>query len=193
MFVLTVILVASLAVLCAGLLVPGLSDLLLLGVPCMISGLLLLLRRLWGGGFSTFGKKRWIVLDGSNIMHWKGNGANISPVKDAIQRLSEQGYAPCVVFDANVGYKLFNRYLGDAELAKLLGLPIDRVMVVEKGTAADQIILAAARDHNAQVVTNDRFRDWVDQHPEVAEEGYLVRGGYRSGRLWLSLPRAELP
>ncbi|MCA0945842.1 hypothetical protein LCM08_13060 [Salipiger pacificus] len=193
MFALIVILVVSLTVLCAGLFLPGLADLLLLGVPCVIAGLLLLLRRLWRSGFSLFAKKRWIILDGSNIMHWKGNGADIATVKDAMQRLSEQGYAPCVVFDANVGYKLFNRYLGDTELAKLLGLPVDRVMVVAKGTPADQIILAAARDHNAQVVTNDRFRDWVDQHPEIAGEGYLVRGGYRSGRLWMSLPCVNQP
>ena len=191
MFALIVVLVTSLTLLCAGLLVPGLADLLLLGVPCVMGSLLLLLRRLWSSGFSLFGSKRWIILDGSNVMHWKGNGADIATVKDAIRGLSEQGYTPCVVFDANVGYKLFNRYQGDAELAKLLGLPIDRVMVVAKGTPADEIILAAARDHNAQVVTNDRFRDWIDRHPEVAGEGYLVRGGYRSGRLWLSLPRAE--
>lgn len=64
-------------------------------------------------------------------------------------------------------------------------------MVVPKGQPADGIILAVARDHHAQVVTNDRFRDWLEQHPEVADEGRLVQGGYRAGRLWLSLSRAE--
>ncbi|MBP0482096.1 NYN domain-containing protein [Sagittula salina] len=181
----------SLAVLGAGLLVPGLDDLLLLGVPCVIASLLILLTRLSSSGSSLIFKKRWIILDGSNIMHWKGNGADIATVQDAIQKLSEQGYTPGVVFDANVGYKLRNRYQGEAELAKLLDLPVARVMVVSKGTPADQVILAAARDHNAQVVTNDRFRDWSHQHPEVKDEGHLVRGGYRAGRLWLDLPPAK--
>ncbi|HBT00918.1 MAG TPA: hypothetical protein DEB47_13885, partial [Citreicella sp.] len=104
------------------------------------------------------------------------------------QFLSAQGYAPGVVFDANVGYKLSDRYLDGFALAKLLGLRRDRVTVVARGTPADGVILAAARDHKARVVTNDRYRDWTDQHPEVAENGYLVRGGYRAGRLWLNLP-----
>ncbi|WP_375186406.1 hypothetical protein [Pseudooceanicola sp.] len=133
-------------------------------------------------------KKRWIVLDGSNIMHWKGNGADLATVREVTRRLGEMGYVPCVVFDANAGYKLNNRYQDDAELAKRLGLPSARVLVVAKGTIADEIILSAARDQNARIVTNDRFRDWADQHPEVEEEGHLVRGGYRSGRLWLNLP-----
>lgn len=185
------ILVASLAVLCVGLLVPGLEDLLLLGVPCVIASLLLLLWRLVKSGFSPPSKKRWLILDGSNIMHWKGNGADITTVQQAIQSLREKGYTPCVVFDANVGYKISNRYQGDAELAKLLGLPVNRVMVVAKGTPADEIILAAARDHDAQVVSNDRFRDWIDQHPELANEGHLVRGRYRAGRLRFDLPPAS--
>lgn len=186
-----VILFISLAVLSVGLLVPGHDDLILLGVPCVIASLLLLPAQLRSTGFSLLSKKHWIILDGSNIMYWKGNGADIATVQDAIHSLSEQGYAPSVVFDANVGYKLCNRYQGAAELAKLLDLPIARVMVASKGTPADQVILAAARDKKAQVVTNDRFRDWIDQHPEVANEGYLVQGGYRAGRLWLNAPPAE--
>ena len=192
MFALLFILVVSLALLSAGVFIPGLEDLLLLGVPCAIASLLIVRRRVGRIGSVPFAKKRWIILDGSNIMHWKGNGADIAAVQDAIRCLSEQGYTPGVVFDANVGYKISDHYKGEPELARLLDLPVDRVMVVAKGTPADEVILAAARDHNAQIVTNDRFRDWTDQHPEIAKEGYLVRGGYRSGRLWLDLP-ADLP
>ena len=39
----------------------------------------------------------------------------------------------------------------------------------------------------ARVITNDRFRDWVGDFPEVAQARYLVPGGYRDGRLWLGL------
>ncbi|WP_102227218.1 NYN domain-containing protein [Acidimangrovimonas sediminis] len=188
MFVLLFILILSGAGLVAGLIAPGLSDVLLIAVPCALASLILLLRELRRTGLSLGAKKRWIILDGSNIMHWKGDGPDIAAVKDTIRLLSAQGYVPGVVFDANAGYKLFNRYQNDAALAKLLGLHRDRVMVVSKGTPADEIILAAAREYKAQVVSNDRFRDWADRHPEVAEEGHLVRGGYRSGQLWLNLP-----
>jgi hypothetical protein len=47
--------------------------------------------------------------------------------------------------------------------------------------------LAAAADLGARVVTNDRYRDWVEQHPEVTEPGHLIRGGYKAGKLWLDL------
>jgi hypothetical protein len=61
------------------------------------------------------------------------------------------------------------------------------VMVVAKGVQADGFILQSARDLQARIVSNDRFRDWQDTFPEVASAGYLVQGGYREGRLWLDL------
>ncbi|MCU0912684.1 MAG: hypothetical protein MUE98_15560, partial [Rhodobacteraceae bacterium] len=47
----------------------------------------------------------------------------------------------------------------------------------------------------AQIVTNDRFRDWVERFPEVRQPGHLVRGNYRDGALWLDLgnPAAANP
>lgn len=102
--VLSIILVASLAVLLVGFLVPGLSGLLLMGFPCLIASALLLCGQLWSRRLALFSRKSWFILDGSNIMHWKGKGADIAPVKDAISSLIARGYAPCVVFDANVGY-----------------------------------------------------------------------------------------
>lgn len=95
-----------------------------------------------------------------------------------------------MVFDANAGYLVSDRYLHHGGFGKLLGLPEDRVMVVPKGSPADATVLLAARDLGARIVTNDRYRDWADRHPEVREPGYLIRGGYRDGRLWLGLDRA---
>lgn len=188
MFAPLLLLIISCGGLLAALVVPSLSDLVLLAGPCVVASLILLLRAIWDGGLLHGTQKPWIILDGSNIMHWKGAGPDIVAVKDTIQLLSAKGFAPGVVFDANVGYKLFDRYHDDAALARLLGLSRDRVMVVAKGTPADEVILAAARDHRARVVTNDRYRDWIERHPEIAVDGYLVRGGYRAGKVWLNLP-----
>ena len=60
-------------------------------------------------------------------------------------------------------------------------------MVVDKGNPADPILLSAARDLGARVVSNDRFRDWRENHPELGNPGHLIRGGYRDGRLWLDI------
>ncbi len=127
-----------------------------------------------------------ILVDGSNVMHWKNETPQIATVQAVVQALKARGFAPGVMFDANVGYKIGDSYKCDWELARLLDLPSDHVFVVPGGTPADPYLLNAARELNARIVTRDRFRDWVEAHPEVAEPGFLIRGGYRdSGELWL--------
>ncbi|PRY26733.1 Zc3h12a-like ribonuclease protein [Aliiruegeria haliotis] len=128
-----------------------------------------------------------ILLDGSNVMHWNGGEARLETVRDVLTRLTALGFTPGVVFDANAGYKMAGRYLGDRMLARELGLPLSRVMVVSIGTPADPVLLAAARDLGGRVVSNDRFRDWRPDHPELSEPDHVIRGGYRDGKLWLDV------
>lgn len=127
----------------------------------------------------------WVLVDGSNVMHWQDNTASLAPVQAVVARLAELGYVPGVVFDANAGWKLQGRYLHDNAFARLLGLETRQVLVVEKGTQADPFLLNTAREFGARIVTNDRFRDWVGDYPEVAEPGLLVSGGMQEGRVWL--------
>ena len=208
---------------CAGVAVavilPGMTDLLLLAGPCALASLFLLVRApakpkpepepdaaRWnsvsragqatpevrvqaGGWIKRRPAPRWVVIDGSNVMHWKDGTPQIETLQEVVARLTELGFAPGVVFDANAGYKISGRYQHDWALGKELGLPEDRVMVVPKGTRADPWILAAARDLGARIVTNDRYRDWAEAHPEVSEPGHLIRGGYRDGALWLEVER----
>ena len=180
-----------------GRLVVLLVSLGMLGVGWVVSPELMLL-----GGLCSFGaaallahaylrqRKRGpiLLLDGSNIMHWRGGTPDLAPVRDVIAQVSIQGFTPGVVFDANAGYKLEGRYLHHPALARALGLPSSRVMVVHKGDVADGLILRAARDHGARVISNDRFRDWAGDFPEVARPGFLIRGRYLQGRLELDLP-----
>lgn len=130
-------------------------------------------------------------MDGSNIMHWRDGDPSFDPLHDVIHRLTALGFAPGVMFDANAGYLLAGRYLDDGSMAKRLNLPEDAVVVVAKGSPADPVILTAARDLGAIVITNDRYRDWAEEYPEVKTPGTLVRGGYRSGQLWLECETAK--
>ncbi len=130
-------------------------------------------------------QQRHVLVDGSNVLHWKDDTPQIATVRQVVDRLTDQGFSPGVVFDANAGYKIGDRYRDDAAMAAYLGLPEDRVLVVPKGTPADPVLLATARDLGAPIVTNDRFRDWAETHPEVREPGHLIRGGYADGKLWL--------
>lgn len=156
----------------------------LLGATSALASFVLLLlalfRRGHGGGPP-------ILVDGSNVLHWKNDQPDLASVRAVLKELTALGFSPGVIFDANVGYKIGSHYLDDRHLAKMLKLPEDRVLVVPKGTPADGYLIAAARDLGARVVTNDRFRDWAEANPEVREPGFLIRGGFRDGKLWLDL------
>jgi hypothetical protein len=116
-----------------------------------------------------------VLIDGSNVMHWGGT-PEVETVAAVVADLKERGLRPVVWFDANAGYLLAERYLGPAALARLLHLPARQVFVAPKGTPADPLILEAAVALQAQVVTNDRYRDWAEAHPIVTEHGRLIRG-----------------
>lgn len=156
-------------------------ELLLVAAPSTLACLWLLFKA-WRG---RTGAQKLLMVDGSNVMHWKDNTAQLSTLIEVLRVLEARGYAPCVVFDANAGYKIAGSYKHDFAFGKLLGLPKDRIMVVPKGQPADPVVLAAAQQHRARVVSNDRFRDWAEQFPEVKEPAYFLRGGYKDGVLWL--------
>jgi hypothetical protein len=168
---------------------PVLSDLMLIALILSLASLILLIKSAIRPRLERPDEPdaphRWIVIDGSNVMHWMDNTPRIETVRAVVSELMLRGYSPGVVFDANAGYKLGGGYKGERELGRLVGLPQDRVFVVPKGTQADPYLLASARDLGARIVTNDRFRDWAAEHPEVLEPGFLIRGGYRDGALWL--------
>jgi hypothetical protein len=135
----------------------------------------------------------YVLIDGSNVMHWKDESPQIAPVRDVVREVKGRGLTPGVVFDANAGWKLAGHYMNEHDFALLLGLSESQVFVVPKGTQADPYLLSAARDHGAKVVTRDRFRDWAKDHPEVTTPGFLIRGGYRSsGEFWLDQVEPEV-
>jgi hypothetical protein len=158
-------------------------DLFLLALLCAVASAIVLLRA-WRARETP---SNWIVVDGSNVMYWDGGTPKLATVVTVLERLKTLGFVPGVLFDANAGYLLEGRHRNDAGLARDLGLPESRVMVMYKGVQADGYILKSAQDLRARVVTNDRFRDWQDEYPEVLVSGYLVQGGFREGKLWLDI------
>jgi len=171
---------------------PGWSNFILLAGSASLTVFLLLLRvvlrRPKGANRSTLGS---IIVDGSNVMYWKDDTPRIETVREVLRHLADLGFTPGVMFDANAGYLLSGRYRHHGDMGRMLGIHEDRVMVVPKGTPADRYILKAARDLGVRIVTNDRYRDWAKYHPEICEPGHLIRGGYRSGELWLDLKQEK--
>ena len=181
---------ASLVGVGAALSVPGWADLAPLAGLCAFARLILIGAALLRVEPRAAAAPRWVIVDGSNVMYWKDDTPQIETVREVLDHLAALGFSPGIVFDANAGHLLAGRYLHHAAFAGLLGLAEDRVMVVNKGTPADATILAAARDLGAQIVSNDRYQDWRDQHPEVDRPGALIRGGFEDGALWLALDDA---
>lgn len=130
--------------------------------------------------------KDYVIIDGSNVMHWQGGVPQLASVRAVVDHLKQRGFTVGVMFDANAGYKVAGRYQDDRELALALSLDEDKVLVMPKGTVADQVIWLAAQRLGARVVSDDRYRDWVDRFPEIAKPGRLVRGGIREGQVWLT-------
>lgn len=157
------------------------SPYILLGALLVV--LILLLRR------RREAPQNWIVMDGSNVLYWDRETPDLSSVRHIVEILEEEGFAPVVWFDANVGYLIGDRYLGPGPLAKRLGLPVRQVLVAGKGTPADPLLLKDAERLGARVVTNDRYRDWEDSFPRIREEGFLVRGYIRGDEIGLEWSR----
>ena len=130
----------------------------------------------------------WIIVDGSNVLHWDQNRPDMQTVARVLRVIEAQGFVPVVWFDRNVGYKVGDRFLSEADLADRLTLRTSRVFLAGKDTPADPWVLAQARDLQAMIVTNDRFRDWAEAHPEVTGPGLLIRGRLEDGVVTLDLP-----
>ncbi|MBY0350058.1 hypothetical protein [Tabrizicola sp.] len=130
--------------------------------------------------------RQTVLVDGSNVIHWLDNTPQLAPLLQVVQDLSRRGLRPGVVFDANVGYKLTGKFMAERDLSRMLSLPRDQILVVPKGTQADPFLLETARDLNARIVTNDRYRDWSDLYPDVARPERLIRGEMRDGKVKLT-------
>jgi hypothetical protein len=181
---LSILFAASLTGCIFAVLTPALNDWLLLALPCLIASALAIARQLRRAKGPSGPR---VIVDGSNVMHWHGNAAKIETLQEVVSALIKAGYTTGVMFDANAGYKLAGRYMNDRAFAKLLKLPQDQIMVVPKGMPADPLILEAAHDYKARIVSNDQFRDWADDNADVLQTHRPIRGTYKGDKLVLSV------
>ncbi|WP_177172668.1 hypothetical protein [Loktanella sp. DSM 29012] len=134
------------------------------------------------------GPEATVIVDGSNVMHWGGD-PSLAVLLRVLDALRDLGHVPAVVFDANVGYKLFDRFHGHDAMARALEMPERLILVVDRGDVADTAILAVADEANLPVVSNDRFREWSVQYPWVKKKGRILRGAYDNGAVTWTHPR----
>lgn len=158
-----------------------------LSLPLLLATGFLVVAVLWAVSRPSRESVPWIIVDGSNVMYWEGDKPSLMTVRHVLRDVKDAGFVPLVWFDANVGYLTQGAYLRPEQLSRMLGLSKGQVCVAPKGTPADPLLLEEAVRLGARVVTNDRFRDWAEDHPAVTEPGFLVGGRVVGGEVRLKL------
>jgi len=105
-----------------------------------------------------------VLVDGSNVAHsTEGERAQVRNILAVRDKLIEEGLEPIIVADA-----VLRHQIDDQQCYEKM---IDDGMVRQApaGTDADYFILSFARELNACVVSNDRFRDRIKQFPEIRD------------------------
>jgi hypothetical protein len=115
-----------------------------------------------------------VLVDGSNVAHSsEGEQALLSNITAVCDKLREEGYEPLVLVDAALRHQIDDR--GAYERLVERGV----IRQAPAGTDADYFILSFARELDASIVSNDRFRDRRKSFPEAAKRliKYMVVRG----------------
>jgi hypothetical protein len=105
-----------------------------------------------------------VLVDGSNVAHSiEGEPPHVANLIAIHDKLREEGLDPIIVVDAALRHQIddqprYERMVDDG-----------MVRQAPAGTDADYFILSFARELNACVVSNDRFRDRIKQFPEIRD------------------------
>ena len=121
---------------------------------------------------------RQIAIDGTNVLFWRDEVAQLQTLRVVVDHLRYQGIDPVIFLDASSRHHIGDKSLDEQKFARALGVPQKRVMVCPARTEADAFILQYAGEHKLPVVSNDRFRD----RPREARNIRLIRGRFNGDR-----------
>ena len=109
-----------------------------------------------------------VLVDGSNVAHSsEGEQPVLANIVAVCDKLREEGYEPVVVVDAALRHQIDDR----ARYERMVDG--GQIKQAPAGTDADYFILSFARELEASVVSNDRFRDRLKSFPDAARR--LIR------------------
>ena len=93
----------------------------------------------------------------------EGESPRLANIRLVCEKLAEEGYEPVVVADAALRHQIDERgrYEEMVDAGEIKQAPA--------GTDADYFILSFARELDAFVVSNDRFKDRLQAFPEARE------------------------
>lgn len=115
-----------------------------------------------------------VIVDASNVAHsTEKNSARLTNVRLVRDRLTEDGMTPILVADAALRHQI-----DDADGYEAL-VKAGEIQQAPAGTDADYFILTFARELDASVLSNDRFKDRIAHFPEVKNRiiRYMIVAG----------------
>jgi hypothetical protein len=119
-------------------------------------------------GEATADEREVVVVDGSNVAYAEeGEGARLANILVVCAKLEEEGFRPLVLVDARLRHTIDDADGYEAMVAA------GRIRQAPAGTDADYFILSFARELDARIVSNDRFRDRESGFPGTADR--LIR------------------
>lgn len=121
---------------------------------------------------------RRIVIDGTNVMYWDGETAQLDTLRRVVDYLMQRDITPIVFLDASSRHHLKDKSLTEKGFARALGLSQKQVMVCPAGTEADVFILKFAKQEALPILSNDRFGD----RSALAKGIKIVKGVITAGR-----------
>lgn len=114
-----------------------------------------------------------VLVDGSNVAHsTEGEKAQLANILAMREKMAEEGFEPVVVVDAALRHQIDDR----AGYEQLVESGV--VRQAPAGTDADYFILSFARELDARIVSNDRFRDQLSAFPDASDRliRYMIVG-----------------
>jgi len=120
-----------------------------------------------------------ILVDGSNVLFWHAGQASGGLPESVARALMARRFMPHVIFDHSIW-----RHMQPSELDQLGALV--QVTTAPRGTPADALLLEACQRGRIQIVSNDRFRAWRNQHPYLRKERLVTGSIGKGGRVGFS-------
>ena len=105
-----------------------------------------------------------VIIDGANVAYEErsaGGKPKLSNLLRVRGELEERGLEAVIIVDASLKYDIDDQ----SQLEVLI--QSQKVRQVPAGTDADYFIIQLADQFNARVVTNDRYRDYLEQYPWI--------------------------
>jgi hypothetical protein len=108
-------------------------------------------------------ESRVAIIDGSNVAYSSEAQARLANITLICEKMEEEGYEPVVVVDAALRHQIDDNKGYERMVEK------GAIRQAPAGTDADYFILAFARELDAVVVSNDRFKDREKAFPEARD------------------------